>query len=197
MAIANIAPANTPDFKSNDRHKCLYRFLVMQPFSAADFKRELKLFPRDNQFFNSLCYVGLYRNTGITDFSAWLKNCTDAVNAVADACGKSFHGDTERSLYTWGLAARTFVFDDTCSQFIIDEDLLNAFVDFGTNTDEALWAMYQIGAVALDKMEYTPREGRSLPLFTRLLMKTLQIKSDFESMKTVHYDTEKGIINYG
>ena len=197
MAVANIVPATIPDFLSSNRHKCLYRFLVMQPFSAADFKNELKLFPRENRFFNSICYLGLYRNTGITDFSAWLKNCTNAVNAMADACGKSFRSDAERSLYAWGLAARTFVFDDVCSQFIIDEDLLTALLDFGTDTEEALWSMYQIGAVALDKMEYVPREGRNLSLFTRLLMKTLQIKSDFESMKTVHYDTEKGIITYG
>ena len=116
---------------------------------------------------------------------------------MAGACGKSFRSNTERDLYAWGLTARTFVFDDVCSQFIIDEDLLNTFLDFGTGTEESLWAVYQIGAVALDKMEYVPREGRNLSLFTRLLMETLRIKSDFESMKTIHYDTEKGIINYG
>ena len=79
MPIANIAPASAPEFQSYDRHECLYKFLMMKPFSAADFTKEMKLFPKDGRFFNSLCYMGVYKNTGITDFSAWLAECTTAV----------------------------------------------------------------------------------------------------------------------
>lgn len=79
MPTANIAPASAPEFQSYDRHECLYKFLMMKPFSAADFTKEMKLFPKEGRFFNSLCYMGVYKNTGITDFSAWLTECTAAV----------------------------------------------------------------------------------------------------------------------
>lgn len=197
MPTANIAPASAPEFQSYDRHECLYKFLMMKPFSASDFTKEMKLFPKEGRFFNSLCYMGVYKNTGITDFSAWLTECTAAVKSIASACGRILRSDAERDLYAWGLAVHTFVFDDTHSQLPIDEELLFRIFDIPPDTEEALWALYQIGAAALDKMEYTPREGRNLSLFTRLLMETLRIKDDFETLKTVHYDTEKGIINYG
>ena len=96
MSVANIAPASAPEFQSYDRHECLYKFLMMKPFSAADFKKEMKLFPKDGRFFNSLCYMGVYKNTGITDFSAWLAECTTAVKSIASACGRILRSDAER-----------------------------------------------------------------------------------------------------
>ena len=42
MPTANIAPASAPEFQSYDRHECLYKFLMMKPFSAADFTKEMK-----------------------------------------------------------------------------------------------------------------------------------------------------------
>lgn len=136
--------------------------------------------------------MGVYKNTGITDFSAWLTECTAAVKSIASACGRILRSDAERDLYAWGLAVHTFVFDDTHSQMPINEDLLFRIFDIPPDTEEALWALYQIGAAALDKMEYAPREGRNLSLFTRLLMETLRIKDDFEALKQFTMTPRKG-----
>ena len=143
---------------------------------------------------------GFTRIPALLIFPHGLQNArprSKAEQGIASACGRILRSDAERDLYAWGLAVHTFVFDDTHSQLPIDEELLFRIFDIPPNTEEALWSLYQVGAAALDKMEYTPREGRNLALFTRLLMETLRIKDDFEELKTVHYDTEKGIINYG
>lgn len=153
--------------------------------------------PEDNRFYHGLCYFGLYQNIGIDDFSAWLGNARSAVSVLAEVCGLEFEDDTEKELYSWGLAARSFPFDEWHSAFPVDGDVLRSFMEMQLDTEEKVWAFYNVGTAALDKMEFTRGEQRDVSLFIQLMKKTLDVKTDYETLKKIHYDMEKGGIVYG
>lgn len=192
-----IVPNMDALFLSYERHKCLCCFLTMQKFGAEDFTKELRYLPEDNRFYHGLCYLGLYQNIGIEDFSAWLDNARSAVSALAEVCGLKFESDAEKELYAWGLAARSFPFDEQHSAFVLDEDVLYSFLQMPIDTDEKVWAFYNVGAAALDKMEFAEEGNRNVSLFIQLMKKTLEVKEKYSTLKKIHYDMEKGGIVYG
>lgn len=192
-----IVPNMEPLFLSYERHKCLCGFLTMQHFSSEDFAKELRYLPEENKFYHGLCYLGLYQNIGVDDFSAWLDNARSAISALAEACGLEFENNVEKELYAWGLAARSFPFDEWHSAFPVDEEVLHSFMEMQIDTKEKVWAFYNFGTAALDKMEFTRGEQRDASLFIQLMKKTLDAKTDYETLKKIHYDMEKGGIVYG
>ena len=192
-----IVPNMDALFLSYERHKCMCGFLTMQKFEAGDFAKELRYLPEDNRFYHGLCYFGLYQNIGIEDFSAWLENARSAVSVLAEVCGLEFESETEKELYAWGLAARSFPFDEQHSAFVLDEDFLQSFLQMPIDTDEKVWAFYNVGTAALDKMEFTQGEKRDASLFIQLMKKTLDVKAEYDALKKIHYDREKGGIVYG
>lgn len=192
-----IVPNMEPLLLSYERHKCLCGFLTMQHFSSEDFAKELRYLPEDNRFYHGLCYLGLYQNIGVDDFSAWLDNARSAISALAEACGLEFENNVEKELYAWGLAARSFPFDEWHSAFPVDEEVLHSFMEMQIDTKEKVWAFYNVGTAALDKMEFTRGEQRDASLFIQLMKKTLDTKTDYEALKKIHYDMEKGGIVYG
>ena len=123
-----IVPNMEPLFLSYERHKCLCRFLTMQHFGPEDFTKELRYLPDENKFYHGLCYLGLYQNIGVDDFSAWLDNARSAISALAEACGLEFENNVEKELYAWGLAARSFPFDEWHTAFPVDEEVLHSFM---------------------------------------------------------------------
>lgn len=192
-----IVPNMDALFLSYERHKCLCGFLTMQHFDSEDLTKELRYLPDENKFYHGLCYLGLYQNIGIDDFSAWLDNARSAVSALAGACGLEFENETEKELYAWGLAARSFPFDQWHLAFPVDEEVLHSFMKMQIDTDEKVWAFYNVGTAALDKMEFTRGEQRDVSLFIQLMKKTLDVKADYKALKKIHYDMEKGGIVYG
>ena len=154
MPTANIAPASAPEFQSYDRHECLYKFLMMKPFSAADFTKEMKLFPKEGRFFNSLCYMGFTKTPGSLIFLHGSRNVQLRSKASLRPVGAFFEA-MRNGIYTLGvwrctpsfLMIRTLRCPSTkisCSEFLIFRPTRKRLSGRCIRSAQQLWTRWSI-----------------------------------------------------
>lgn len=196
MYVNRLIPSSRTIWISFETHRCLCAFLTMQRFTPEDFLIcEERMLKTGNPFFNCLCYLSMFQNPDLTDFGAWVRNCKNAVSTIGKLCDRRFKPH-EKDFYAMGLAVRTFPFDEKRSQFVVNEDDLYSFLKFPVDTEENIWAMYLIGTIAVDKMEFGPDGTRDVSLFIQLLKRNLDIKELYEQLKTIHFSEKKRSVVY-
>lgn len=189
-------------------HKCLLALVTDQEFTKEEFKEELDRFcPPDQKtprFFNVLGYFTIFKNKGLCeDFAKHLQICTHAIDVINDVLDTIDLNDIEKQMYSYALAIYSFCFDVHYSKLIVNDDIpIEKFLEIEPTTREIVWAQYIICSAVVVRLQFTLNTESeddyfNFTYFVKCLERSIELRDQFEELKTIHYDGISLRICYG